>query len=109
MFLYAPPCTRLPAWVEGAAGRAVRFFPTKLSGAAPQESLRSITVDGVSILVSVPERAALEMLYHVPGQVGFGEALEVVSGLASLNVGLMQTLLEECSSVKVKRFFLLCA
>lgn len=109
LFLYAPPRTRLPAWVESAVGREIRFISTNFLGDAPDNGLHSITVEGVSVIVSTPERAALEMLYHVPGQVGFGEALEVVSGLASINVRLMQTLLEECSSVKVKRLFLYCA
>jgi hypothetical protein len=109
LWLYAPPRTRLPAWVEGATGRAVRFVPTNSLGDTPSESLHSIMVDGVTVLVSTAERAALEMLYHVPGQVGFGEALDVISGLASANVGLMQTLLEKCSSVKAKRLFCYCA
>jgi hypothetical protein len=109
LFLYAPPRIRLPAWFEGAAGRSVRFTPTNFLSEAQQESLRSITAEGVSIIASTPERATLEMLYHVPVQVGFGEALEVVSGLASLNMRLMQALLEKCSSVKVKRLFLYCA
>jgi hypothetical protein len=109
LFLCAPPRTRLPAWFEGAAGRSVRFTPTNFLTEAQQESLRSVTAEGVSIIVSLPERAALEMLYHVPGQVGFREALEIVSGLASLNMHLMQVLLEKCSSVKTKRLFLYCA
>lgn len=109
LFLYGPSRTRLPAWFEGAASREVRFTPTNFLDAAPQESLHSITTEGVVISLSTPERAALEMLYHVPGQVGFGESLEIVGGLASLRVELMQSLLERCSSVKVKRLFLYCA
>ena len=35
--------------------------------------------------------------------------MEIVGGLASLRVDLMQALLEGCSSVKVKRLFLYCA
>jgi hypothetical protein len=109
LFLYGPSRTRLPAWFGGAASREVRFTPTNFLDAAPQESLRSITAEGVVIRLSTPERAVLEMLYHVPGQVGFEESLEIVGGLASLQVDLMQSLLERCSSVKVKRLFLYCA
>ena len=109
LFLYASPRTRLPAWFEGAARRAVRFCPTNFLGDAPETSLHSISVEGLAVTVSTPERAALEMLYHVPREVGFSAALEVIGGLAALRVDLLQALLERCSSVKVKRLFLYCA
>ncbi|MDL2321614.1 type IV toxin-antitoxin system AbiEi family antitoxin [Desulfosarcina sp. OttesenSCG-928-B08] len=109
LFLYAPPCTRLPAWVRGAAGCEVRLCSSNFLESAPENSLHTMAVEGVSIVVSTPERAALEMLYHVPRKVGFLEALEVAGNLAALNVDLMQALLEVCASVKVKRLFLYCA
>jgi hypothetical protein len=109
LFLYGPPRSRLPAWLAGAVKRELRFSHTNFLGDAPQESLGSMPVEGVPLTVSTPERAALEMLYHVPRQVGFAEALELVGGLAPLRVALMQALLENCSSVKVKRLFLYCA
>ena len=106
LFLYAPSRTRLPAWFEGAVGRELRFTHTDFLGDAPQESLHSLSVESVPVTASTPERAALEMLYHVPREVGFAEALELTGGLAVLRVNLMQALLESCSSVKVKRLFL---
>lgn len=109
LFLYALPRTRLPAWTIGATGREVRFCPTNFLESAPESSLHSMVIEGVSVTVSTPERAALEMLYHVPREVGFSEALEVAGNLATLKVDLMKTLLEGCSSVKVKRLFLYCA
>jgi hypothetical protein len=109
LFFYGPPRCRLPAWFEGAVGRTLRFTRTNFLSDAPQESLHSMSIEGVPVTVSTPERAALEMLYHVPGQVGFAEALEVVGGLAALRVEIMQILLESCSSVKAKRLFLYCA
>lgn len=109
LFLYAPPRTRLPAWVTGTAGHKIRFFPTSFLGNAPKASLYGMEVEGISIHVSRPERAVLEMLYHVPREVGFSEALETVGNIATLKVDLMQALLESCSSVKVKRLFCYCA
>jgi hypothetical protein len=109
LFLYAPPRTRLPAWLEGATGRTVRFCPTNFLESAAENSLHRMVVEGTSVTVSTPERAALEMLYFVPREVGFSEALEIVGGLAALRVYLIQALLEGCSSVKVKRLFLYCA
>ena len=109
LFLYAPPRTRLPAWVDDVAGQESRFCPTNFLEDASESSLYSMTVEGVSVTVSTLERAALEMLYHVPQEVGFSEALEIIAGLAALRVDLMQALLEACSSVKAKRLFLYCA
>jgi hypothetical protein len=109
LFLYAPPRTRLPVWVEGVTSREIRFNPTNFLESAPENSVRSMTVEGIGVAVSTPERAALEMLYHVPREVGFSESLEIVGGLAALRVDLMQVLLTVCSSVKVKRLFLYCA
>jgi hypothetical protein len=106
LFLYGPSRCRLPAWFEGAVGRTLHFTHTNFLSDAPQESLHSMSIEGVPVTVSTPERAALEMLYHVPAQVGFAEALEVIGGLATLRVELMQMLLESCSSVKAKRLFL---
>lgn len=109
LFLYGPPRSRLPAWPEGAISRKLYFTPTNFLQYAPQESLYNMPVAGVPVTISTPERAALEMLYHVPQKIGFSEAMEVVGGLAPLRTDLMQALLESCSSVKVKRLFLYCA
>jgi hypothetical protein len=49
------------------------------------------------------------MLYHVPQQVGFAEAVDVIGGLALVRAELMQNLLEVCSSIKINRLFLYCA
>ena len=109
LFLYAPQRVRLPAWFEGTAGRETRFCPTNFLASVPQDGLHNTTTEGVAVTASTPERAALEMLYLVPREVGFSEALEVVGGLAALRMDMMQALLEGCSSIKVKRLFLYCA
>lgn len=106
LFLYALPRTRLPVWVEEVAGRKVRFCQTNFLTNAPEDSLYCATVEGVKVSVSTPERAALEMLYHVPRDIGFSEAFEIAGGLAALRVELLQALLEGCTSVKVNRLFL---
>ncbi|MDR3176727.1 MAG: type IV toxin-antitoxin system AbiEi family antitoxin [Desulfovibrio sp.] len=109
LFLYGPAGRRLPAWFICVAGRPVRYVPAGPFASAPDESVRSMTIGSFPIAVSVPERAALEMLRLVPGQVGFAEALEFIGKLAELRPDLMRTLLEGCSSVKVRRLFLYCA
>ena len=48
----------------------------------------------------------MEMLYLVPAKVGFDEALLVMEALTTLRPDVVQSLLEACRSVKVKRLFM---
>ena len=53
--------------------------------------------------------AAMELMYLVPTAQSFDEASKISEGLTTLRPQLLQNLLEECSSVKVKRLFLFMA
>jgi hypothetical protein len=79
--------------------------PTLLSGRG------HISVDAGSwtILVSLPERAILELLDELPANESFEYADKFVEGLANVRPRIMQHLLEACSSIKVKRLFLFLA
>jgi hypothetical protein len=54
-------------------------------------------------------QSAMEMLHLVPKTVGFEEAMLVMENLATLRPAVVQSLLEACRSVKVKRLFLYMA
>jgi hypothetical protein len=56
--------------------------------------------------MSVPERAILEMMDELPQQGSFHQIDAVMEGMANLRPQLLQRLLQECESVKVKRLFL---
>jgi hypothetical protein len=62
-----------------------------------------------TVKISCRELAALELLYHVPGLQGFDEALLLMENLTTLRPHVVQLLLQECRSVKVKRLFLYMA
>lgn len=62
-----------------------------------------------AVRVSSPERAILEMLYLVPSQQTLIESKYLIAGLMTLRPDLLQSLLEACQSVKVKRLFLFLA
>lgn len=109
VFLCAQAGTRLPAWFAEVAQVPVRFTASNLLSLAPADSLHTMTVAGYAITLSTPERAALEMLAHVPRHIGFTEVFDVIGGLVGLRLGLLQPLLEGCTSIKVKRLFLYCA
>jgi hypothetical protein len=58
------------------------------------------------LMLSLPERAILELLDDVPQRETFQQADALFEGLRNLRPQLLHTLLVECRSVKVKRLFL---
>lgn len=108
--LFGLPGTRLPAWFQkcdwGVTLRytTVRLFPGNLDIGLTQKDMGSF-----SLRVSAPERAIMELLYLVPGEESLEEAGLLMEGLATLRPDLVQRLLEQCRSVKVKRVFLYLA
>ena len=109
-FLFAPPKSRLPDWFKkqfqntDIVFRASSFLPYSI-----EKSFTRYEFGTFSVRISAPERAALELLYHVPEKEGFDEARQIMAGLGTLRPDLMQELLEQCTSVKVKRLFLYLA
>ena len=61
------------------------------------------------IKISSPELAIMEMLYLIPQDQSFDEALKIMNGLTTLRPRIIQSLLETSNSVKVKRLFLFMA
>jgi hypothetical protein len=57
------------------------------------------------LALSTPERAFLELLDEVPDRESFDHADKLMDGLLDLRPQHLQTLLETCKSVKVKRLF----
>ena len=51
----------------------------------------------------------MEMLSFVPGEQSFSEAFLIMENLSTLRPSLVQSLLENCHSIKVKRLFLCVA
>lgn len=66
-------------------------------------------IDGVELNVSAPERAILEILALVPNKFTLSHANELMEGMDRLRSNIMQQLLEQCYSIKVKRLFLYLA
>ena len=63
-------------------------------------------IDGINVKLSSPERAVLEILSLVPHKQSFDEASKLMEGSSRLRPQLIQSLLENCSSIKTKRLFL---
>lgn len=109
VFLYGPRGTRIPSWFNGEQlGVGILVTRTNLF---PADSKGFIEFDerDFFIRISAPERAAMEMLHLVPKHLGFSETYLIMQNLVSLRPDVVQTLLEQCRSIKVKRLFLYMA
>jgi hypothetical protein len=75
----------------------------------PRAGLQTFEQRTFSLQISNPIRAFLECLYLVPKKQEFVECYEIMEGLNNLRPKKVQELLEQCTSIKVKRLFLYMA
>ena len=107
IYLFSRREERLPRWFLDYDWEVeILHAPTKLFSKPIPQSLSEYRHKEFSIQISSPERSALEMLYHIPKYQGFAEASHLMENLATLRPQLVQQLLEQCNSIKVKRLFL---
>ncbi|MCP8898959.1 type IV toxin-antitoxin system AbiEi family antitoxin [Gilvimarinus sp. HB14] len=76
---------------------------------SPDIGLVEIGHKSFKVKVSSPARAIMECLYLAPKSQPLLEVFELMEGLNNLRPASVQTLLEGCTSVKVKRLFLYLA
>jgi hypothetical protein len=108
--LFGLPDVKLPAWFKQYRwGVAVRYTATNLFAGEAGQELSKKDLGPYGIKVSAPERAMMEVLYGVPLVNSYEEARLLMEGLTTLRPRLVQRLLENCASVKVKRLFMLLA
>jgi hypothetical protein len=109
-FLFGKAGEKLPKWFSDYDwGVSIVYKATNLLPSTPLSSFSEFHHKEFSINISSPERAALEMLYYVPAKQGYDEAMKIMENLVALRPAIVQTLLEQCNSVKVKRLFLYMA
>lgn len=110
VFLFGPSATKLPAWFTHYQwGLNIRFASTRLFAGEATVGLTTRDMGTFSIKVSAPERAMFEVLYFVPKEQSYEEARMLMEGLTTPRIKIVQTLLESCTSVKVKRLFMVLA
>ncbi|MEX2163182.1 MAG: type IV toxin-antitoxin system AbiEi family antitoxin domain-containing protein [Sulfuricaulis sp.] len=108
--LFGLPDTKLPAWfTQYRWGAKIRYTTTSLFAGDPAVGLTKQEMGSFAVRVSTPERAMMEVLYFVPKEESYEEAKLLMEGLTTLRPRLVQTLLENCASVKVKRLFMVLA
>lgn len=104
-FLFSTSRVLIPSWFrEGPWSQkyiltSSHFLPSDL-GITRQFMI------GFNIFMSEPERAALEILYQVPRIITLSEADLIFENLGQLRPDLLQQLLENCRSYRVKRLCL---
>ncbi len=109
VYLYGPYAMKKPSWFNSEQlGVEILVTRTNLFPAETQGFVEHDEKD-FSVRMSAPERAMMEMLHLVPKHAGFSEAYLIMQNLVSLRPDVVQTLLELCRSVKVKRLFLYMA
>lgn len=121
--LYAP--NKLPAWARALPlrervqnrGRSPFDWPAlTFETSTPDEALSEQGLERVAdgtmaagVVVSMPERAILELCDEKPSHALVQEANALVQGLASLRPASVSRLLRHCTSIKAKRLFLALA
>ncbi|WP_442483317.1 type IV toxin-antitoxin system AbiEi family antitoxin [Aeoliella sp. SH292] len=108
VFLFSPPKTSLPAWFKNRDW-GQHLHHCKTSVLPPELALADFQVGAFSVKISAPERAILECLHLSPSTLDLVECYQLLEGLTTLRPKLLQPLLEQCSSIKIKRLFLYMA
>jgi len=97
----------VPNWLkEGNFDMTLKFFSTE-TFSKPQ--LSTSNIDGLDLLVSTPEQAFFECLLLAPKQYAFMDLFYIMEQLTTLRPEIVQELLENTDSFKVKRLFLYMA
>jgi hypothetical protein len=102
--LFGTPGTRLPAWFQQYDWSVeLRYITTKLFDDAMGTCLTQKDLGSYAVTISTPERAIMEVMYGIPRDTSFEEVALLMEGLTTLRPRMLQALLEQCRSVKVKR------
>ena len=108
--LFGSPNEKLPAWFKNYDwGVKLQYTTTNLF---PQKMILGMTkkdMGSYSVTISSPEQAVMEILHLVPHEETLEEATLLMEGLTNLRPRLVQTLLQQCRSVKVKRLLMALA
>lgn len=105
IMLFAPTTTKLPKWLLSNLWD-VEFKVYKSSLFANEQGLVERPVNGLNLQISSPERAILEVLHLYSQHQSLSEITYLIENLTQLRPKILQSLLESCNSIKVKRLFL---
>ena len=108
LYLFSPQYVKLPKWfLNQSWSNQIVHVKTKFLPA--NYALFDYYLDSLKFQLSSPERSILECLYLAPDRFDIVECYQILEGLANLRPKVLQELLENCNSIKVKRLFLYMA
>lgn len=105
--LFGEPGTTLPGWFEKHSWDVrIQFHGPRLFDGAGDVGFGTLRHERFSVRISAPERAILESMHLASDNAALEYTVELMTGLSNLRPVEVQTLLEACRSIRVKRFFL---
>jgi len=108
LYLFSSQNVKLPKWFSNYDWN-LKISHKRTSLFVQETAIREFDTSNVTIKISSPERAIMECLYLAPSEIDLTECYQIFEGLVNLMPKLIQELLLNCNSVKVKRLFLYMA
>lgn len=108
IYLFGNETEVLPTWFKNKQWDVQINYYTS-SFLPPEMGLVETIHANFTVKVSAPARALMECLYLAPKTINLLECYELMQGLNNLPPKQVQELLQNCTSVKVKRLFLYLA
>jgi Transcriptional regulator, AbiEi antitoxin, Type IV TA system/Transcriptional regulator, AbiEi antitoxin N-terminal domain len=108
LYLFSPLKTKLPKWFMNYNWENA-ILHTQSSFLPESVALKEFDMNQIEVIISTPERAIMECLFLAPGNLDLVECYHLMEGLVNLKPKLVNELLVNCNSVKVKRLFLYMA
>lgn len=108
VYLFGSAKEKLPSWFKNYNwGVKLKYFTSSF---LPRNiGFESIQINNYDIRIASATRALMECLYLAPDKQNLIECFEIMQGLNNLPPEKTQQLLEQCTSIKVKRLFLYLA
>jgi hypothetical protein len=107
VYLFSDAQEKLPSWFRQRPWKnPVAYHCVRLFDNSQDVGFFDADRGSFAVRASSPERAILEVMHLATTNDAFDYALELFEGLTTLRPTVLQKLLEECRSVKVKRLFL---
>jgi hypothetical protein len=107
LVLFSAQAEHLPLWFTSHDWDvSLRHVPSSLFDKDCTTGLVTKNEGAFTYTLSSPERAILELLYDVPNNESLEEARQIFEGLMTLDPDVVTELLKHCTSIKVKRLFM---
>ncbi len=101
---------RLPRWFTAYNWKSdIQYRTGRLFRNSVEEGLKNFDEGKITVRISDDVRAMFEFLSLVPKEHSIEEGKDLMSGLTSIHPVRVNVLLKACTSIKVKRLFLLLA